>query len=148
MKVILVKNVPKLGKAGEIKEISDGFARNMLFPKEMAVAATQEAIKALEFQKSLKRRKTEKELETVESIAEELDGKEFIIFQKAQEDGKLFGSVTEKVISERMRQEGFVVDKKQIKLLENIKNVGEHDITINFDHNLEAKIKIIVEAEE
>lgn len=147
MKVILIQNVNKLGKAGEIKEVADGFARNMLFPKKAAVPATPEAVRALEFQKSLLARKSEKELEGVEQTAEALDGRELVISAKAGEEGRLFGSITEKNIIEKLKGNGFNLDKKQIKLKEHIKELGEYDVAISFDHGLEARIKIIVEPE-
>ena len=148
MRVILIQNVPKIGKIGEIKEVSDGFARNMLLPQKMAVVATPEAIKALEFQSKLNIRKTENELNNTESSVEELDGEEFVFKEKAQEDGKLFGSVNEKSIVDKAKQKGFRIDKKQIKLDDHIKNTGEYSAVVNFDHGLEAEIKIIVESEE
>lgn len=148
MKVILTQNVNKLGKAGDIKEVADGFARNMLFPKKAAVPATPETVRALEFQKSLLAKKSEKDLEGIEQTAESLDGKEFVINAKAQEEGRLFGSITEKNIIERLKKDGFNLDKKQIKLKEHIKELGEYDLSISFDHGLEAQIKIIVEPEK
>jgi len=148
MRVILIQNVSKVGKAGEIKEVSDGFARNMLLPKKVAVLATHEAIRALEFQNKLKIHKSENELNNAESLVEELDGEEFVFKEKAQEDGKLFGSVNEKSIADKAKQKGFRINKKQIKLNGHIKNIGEYNAIVNFDHGLEAEIKIIVEPEE
>lgn len=148
MKVILTQNVKKVGKAGEIKEVSDGFARNMLFPRGVAVAATPEAIRALEFQKELKMKKSEKELEQVEKTAENLDGQELVFFAKSQEDGRLFGSITENHIVDKIKDLGFSIVKKQVKLDSHIKNTGEYTTIINFDHGIEAQLKIIVEAEE
>lgn len=147
MKIILTQNVNKLGKAGEIKEVSDGYARNMLLPKGAAIIATPEAIRALEFQKELQVKKSEKELEQVEKAAENLDGTELVFTAKTQEDGKLFGSITENHIADKIKELGFSISKKQVKLDNHIKNTGEHEATVNFDHGLEAQIKIIVEPE-
>lgn len=147
MKVILIQDVNKVGKAGEMKEVADGFARNMLFPKKLAVAATPEAVRALEFQKALKLKRSEKELVDAEEMAEKLDGREFVINAKVQEEGRLFGSINENGIIKKLKEEGFILNKKQIKLKKHIKEAGEHDLAINFDHGLEAQIKIIVEPE-
>lgn len=148
MKVILTQNVNKLGKAGEIKEVSDGYARNMLLPKGAAIIATPEAMRAVEFQKALRAKQSEKELEHIEKTAENIDGIEIVFTAKTQEDGKLFGSITENHIVDKIKELGFSISKKQVKLGSHIKNTGEHEATINFDHGLEAQIKIVVEPED
>ncbi|TRZ78281.1 50S ribosomal protein L9 [bacterium] len=149
MKVILTKNVPKIGKAGEIKNVADGYARNMLFPKQLAVLATPEAERALEFQKELRIKKTGKVLENVEESVNSLDGMEFTIKAKANEENeKLFGSITEKEIVEAVKHGGIKINKKQVKIEKPIKTTGEHVVLITFEHGLEAQIKIIVEKKE
>jgi len=149
MKVILTKNIPKIGKAGDIKNVADGYARNMLFPKQLAVPATPEAERALEFQKELRAKKTNKTLENIEENVNNLDGMEFVIKAKANEESeKLFGSVSEKDIIDTVKRSGIKINKKQIKIESPIKTVGEHEVTIAFEHGLEARIKIIVEKKE
>jgi len=148
MKVILTQNVQKLGKAGDVKEVADGFARNMLIPKGAAIIATPETMRALEFQKELKMRQAENNLEQAEKIVEKLDGREIIFTVKAHDDGKIFGSITEKNIIDKFKEIGFSINKKQVKLKNHIKNIGEYNITINFDHGLEAQILVVVEREE
>ena len=148
MKVILTQNVQKLGKAGDVKEVADGFARNMLIPKGAAIIATPETMRALEFQKELKMRQAENNLEQAEKIVEKLDGREIIFTVKAHDDGKIFGSITEKNIIDKLKEIGFSINKKQVKLKNHIKNIGEYNITINFDHGLEAQILVVVEREE
>jgi len=149
MKVILTKNIPKIGKAGEIKNVADGYARNMLFPKQIAVLATPEAERALEFQKELRVKKSDKALEGIEESIENFDGMEFIIKAKANEESdKLFGSITEKDIVETVKRSGIKIKKQQIKIENPIKTVGEHEVVIVFEHGLEARIKIIVEKKE
>ncbi len=149
MKIILTKNVPKIGKAGDIKNVADGYARNMLFPKQLAVLATPEAERALEFQKELRAKKTDKALENIEGAVDDLDGMEFTIKAKANDESeKLFGSISEKDIIDAMKRSGVKVNKKQIRIENPIKTVGEHEVTITFEHGLEARIKIIVEKKE
>ncbi len=146
MKVILTKNVSKIGKAGDIKNVADGYARNMLFPKQLAVLATPEAERALEFQKELRTKKTNKVLENIEESVNDLDGMEFVIKAKANEENeKLFGSVSEKDIVDVVKHSGIKINKRQIKINNPIKTLGEYEVSVAFEHGLEARIKIIVE---
>jgi large subunit ribosomal protein L9 len=148
MKVILLKDIEKLGKKGNIKEVADGYARNFLIPNEMVVLATKSEITRLEEEKEIEAQKAEEELAHFQEIATQIDDLELEILAKVSEDGKLFGAVTTLQIAEKLKEKGFKIKKEQIKLAEPIKEIGEYEIVIEFPHNLEAKIKVIVVEEK
>lgn len=144
MKVILLKDIENIGKKNEIKNVSNGYARNFLFPKKLAKPATKKAIEELEKQKELETQKAEEELKTIQELVEKIDGQEIEAPVKIDEKGQLYGSLNELEISKILQEKGFKINKKQIKIPQPIKEIGEYPITILFDHGLEADIKIIV----
>lgn len=146
MKVILTKDVENLGKEGEVKEVADGFARNFLFPKNMAEAATDTALKNAQMKKIKKTETAKLELEESQKLAEQLEGRELYIKVK-EEDGKLFGSVNEKTIAKTFKDEGISINPENIKLAEPIKEIGDYEAQITLDHGLEANIRIILVSE-
>ncbi|MDD5489201.1 MAG: 50S ribosomal protein L9 [Candidatus Moranbacteria bacterium] len=146
MKVILTKDVESLGKEGEVKEVADGFARNFLFPKNMAEPATDAAMQNAEVKKKKQAENAKLELEDSQKLAEQLEGRELYIKVK-EEEGKLFGSVNEKTVAKTFKDEGISISPENIKLAEPIKEIGEYDAQINLDHGLEANIKIILVSE-
>jgi large subunit ribosomal protein L9 len=148
MKVILLKDVEKLGQKGDVKEVADGYARNFLIPNKLAVLATKAELVKLEEQKKIEAQKAEEELVHFQEIASQIDGLELEIPAKVSEDGKLFGAVAASQIAEKLKEKGFEIKKEQIKTGEPIKEIGEYEATVEFPHNLEAKIKIIVVEEK
>ena len=144
MKVILLKDVEKIGKKYEIKEVAPGHARNFLIPKGLAKPATEETLAWLEAQKEILRKKAEEELKGVQEKASNLDGLEVVIPVKVGEDGQFFESIGTQKISEKLKELGFEVKKNQILLQESIKELGEFPVKIHFEHNLEAEIKVII----
>ena len=144
MKIILLQDVENIGKKGEVKNISDGYARNFLFPKKLAKLATKQAIEELEKQKELEIKEAEEELKAVQEIVSKIDGLEIEVPVKVDEEGKLYGSINEVEISKLFKDRGFDIKKKQIKIPQPIKEIGDYPVTILFDHGLEAEIKIIV----
>ena len=148
MKVILLQDIENIGKKNEVKNVANGYARNFLFPKNLAKIATKEAIEELEKQKELEEKKAEEELKTTQEIVKKVDGLEIEMPVKVDEQGKLYGSINEVEISKILTDKRFDIKKKQIKIPQPIKEIGEHQITILFDHNLEAEIKIIVTEEK
>jgi large subunit ribosomal protein L9 len=144
MKVILLKDVEKLGRKGEVKKVADGYGRNYLIPNKLAVLATKSELVKLEEEKKVETEKAEEELKTYQEIASQIDGLELEITAKVAEEGKLFGAVTTSQIAEKIKEQGFEIKKEQIKLDEPIKEIGEYEATIEFPHNLETKIKIII----
>lgn len=144
MKVILLQDIEKLGKKDEVKEVADGYARNFLLVRKLAIPATKEALKELEFRKELAAKKAEEELKEVQEIAKNLDGLEIEIPVKIDESGQAYGSLTIPKISKILKEKGFNITRSQIKLEKPIKEVGEYDLTVELPHGLEAKIKVIV----
>jgi len=144
MKVILLKDINKLGKKYDIKDVADGYARNFLIPKKLAKQANETAVKALEAEKAAAETMAVLDLKATEELVANLDGQEIEIPVKVSEEGKLYGALTPLKISKAFQEKGFEIKKSQIKIDEPIKEAGEYEITIEFSHGLEAKIKIIV----
>jgi len=148
MRVILLQDVENLGKKYDIKEVKEGYARNFLFPKNLAKLATKETMKWLEIQKEIETKKAEEALKKIQDLASAIDGQEIIVPVKTGEDGQLFESVTSQKIVEKLKEAGFNIKKNQIDLLKSIKELGEFPVKIKFEHNLEAEIKVIVVEEK
>lgn len=146
MKVILLQDIEKVGKKFEIKDVADGFAKNHLFPKKLAQIATENAVAWAKTQQEIAAKTTEKELAETQAKASSMDGQEIAMEVKIGEKDQLFESITVAKIAEKLKENKFEIDKKQIKLDEPIKELGEYKIKINFPHNLEAEIKLIVSA--
>ena len=148
MKVILLQKVDNLGDKNEIKDVKDGFARNFLIPKGLAKPTTKKNLEALEMKKEEEIKKAEEELKLIQEKAGTIDGQEVVIPVKVGENEQLFESVTPQKISERLKELGFEIKKNQILIKDPIKELGEFPVKINFQHNLEAEIKLIVTSEE
>ena len=146
MKVLLLKDVKGLGKAGEIKEAKDGYARNYLIPKGFAKLATPEVIKEWQEEQAKKEAELKAELEKINEIKEKLENEKIVIKHKLGANGQLIGSVTNKEIAEVLKQKGFDIDKKQIEHT-TIKAPGLYTIDIKLGHGIHAKIEIEVEGE-
>lgn len=146
MKVILLRNVEGLGREGEIREVSRGYARNFLIPRQLADIATEQLIQRLEGRKIKEEKSAKKELQLAEEMAEKLDGKSFEIIRKTTDEGTLYASVNSAVISAELKKQGFIIDNKQI-IAKNIKEIGEHEIIIRFNHGIEARITLIIKEE-
>ena len=144
MKVILLQDVKNIGDRGEIKNVSDGYFRNFLLPKKLAEVATEKAISDIKKQDVENAIKEEKDLLRTEKIAEKLDGQEFIIKAKTNEQGKLYAAISKQDIAELLNKKMFKIKKEQINIVP-IKETGEYDAVITLNHGLEARIKIIVE---
>lgn len=147
MKVVLLKNVAKVGKAGEIKTVADGFARNFLIPQGLAEVASDSAVKKASLMAENLKIKTQKELEEFQKIAEKLDRKEVVIKAKAQK-GKLFGSINPQQIIDKLKEEKISIKESNLVIKNPIKELGEHAVKVNLSHGIEAEIKVIVEEEQ
>ncbi len=148
MKVILLKDIDKLGEKFEVKEVKDGYARNFLLPKGLAKQATESALKWLEMQKEIIAKKAEGELKEVEKMVAKIDGLEVLIPVKVGDNGQLFEKINAQKISKKLKEEGLEIKKDQIILEKPIEKIGEYSAKVKFEHNLEAEIKIIVNEEE
>jgi large subunit ribosomal protein L9 len=148
MKVILLKDVPKIGKKLEVKDVKDGYARNFLFPQDLAKPATEEVMKWLEVQKEIVEKKAEESLKSIQDMASSIDEMEVAISVKAGDKDELFEAINAKKIAEKLKEQGFEIKKEQIDLKDPIKELGEFPIKIKFEHNLEAEITLILTREE
>lgn len=145
MKVILLADVKTLGKEGEVVEVSDGHAQNFLFPQNLGVPATAEAIRKRNEKIETATRKEKKEMAEIGKIAKRLDGYELTIEEKTNESGKLYASVTAKTIVSSFKKVGFKISEEMVMLDSPIKELGEKDVVINLGHGFEAEVKIIIE---
>jgi large subunit ribosomal protein L9 len=145
MKVILLKDIPKLGRMDEIKEVSDGYARNYLFNRNLAVPATTQAVKNIKTKSKKKEKDQEKDLKAQQDIAAKLDGYELNIVEKVSESGSLYAAISTNRIVTELKKLGFEVNKKQIKI-QPIKEIGEYNFKIKLGHGLESDIKLTVAA--
>jgi len=149
MKVILLKDVPKLGKKFEVKEVADGHALNRLIPQGDVKAATKEALEWLDMQKELQEKAAEESLQQSQNLASQLGDIEMQIAVKVGDEGQLFEGVGAQKVAERLKEMGYDVKKSQVKLEEPLKELGEHLVKIALDHNLEVEVQVIItEAEE
>ncbi len=146
MKVILLKDVKKLGKAGEVVNVKEGYARNYLFPRNLAIEATAKALAALEKDKKMKMEIAKRKEEKAREIAKELEKFTLTFKKKAADTGKIFGSITNKEIAQQLKNRGFDIEKKSIKI-EHIKNVGTYFAEVKLHPNVVAKVKVVVVAE-
>ena len=146
MKVLLIKDVKGLGKAGEIKEAKDGYARNYLIPKGFAKLATPEVVREWEKEQAKKEAELKAELEKINNMKEKLESEKIVIKHKLGANGQLIGSVTNKEIAEVLKAKGFEIDKKNIEH-KTIKAPGLYNIDVKLGHGIHAKIQVEVEGE-
>ncbi|SKA97523.1 LSU ribosomal protein L9P [Caloramator quimbayensis] len=146
MKVILKQDVKGLGKKGDVVNTSDGYARNFLFPKGLALEATEGKIKEQQAQKANEAKKKSQELQEAKEIAKKLSEVVLTLKVKTGENGKLFGSITSKDISEALKnQYGYDIDKKKIVLDEAIKVAGIYKVEVKVYPEVSATIKVSIE---
>ena len=143
MKVILTENVKGVGKKDEIINANDGYARNFLFPKKLAVEANSKNMSLLQGRKDSANFKKEKEMEYANSLKEKLSKIMLTVKVKAGENGKIFGSITSKEICvELKKQKNIEIDKKKVNLKEPIKELGTFTIDIKLYEGIIGKLKI------
>ena len=148
MKVILLDNIKGVGKKDEIINASDGYARNYLFPKKLAVEATKENLGKLESKNEANKFKKQNEKNDAIEVANKLKELVLTIKVKAGENGKIFGGVTSKEISENLKEQYKIeIDKKKIEVKESIKNIGRFTINIKLYEGVNAKLTVNIIAE-
>lgn len=145
MKVILQKDVKDLGKVGDLVNVSLGFARNLLFPRKLAIEATEKRVNEYNHLKRVAESKKKKALAERQDFLNQIKGKTVTFKMNAGENEKLFGTVTTSDISKSLDKMGYSVDKRDIHLDEPIKVLGTHKATIRYAEGLEAAIQIAVE---
>ena len=144
MKVILLQDVKKMGKKGDVIEASDGYARNYLFPRKLAEEATANSLHVVNDKKENERKKKLAELEAAQKLAAELKGKEVSIEAKAGESGRLFGAITNKDIAEVINSKfNLSIDKKKI-VMDTIKVAGGYEIEVKLYPEVSTKMKVII----
>lgn len=147
MKVILIQEVDGLGKAFETKEVSDGYARNLLFPKKLAKEFNATNEKWAQGRQALQEASAVEALKEVAKTVAKIDGLEVEMPVKVGDKGQLFERVSSQKIASKLQEIGYDVKKTQVDLTDDIKELGEFEIKVKFDHGLEASIKLIVVAE-
>ena len=148
MKVLLIKDVQGTGKAGEVKEVKDGYGKNFLIGKGFARHATEDILAQHAQDEIIVAENLEKEVSVLKEIAVQLDKAEIIITKKLGQNGHLFGSVTKEEIAVALKdQHGIEIDKKHINEKAAIKTVGEHDLDFKLGHGLHAVIHVDVQGE-
>ena len=145
MKVILLDNIKGVGKKDDVINASDGYARNFLFPKKLAVEANSENMSKLNNRREAANYKKDVEKQNAEVLAKKIKGIMLKIKVKAGENGKIFGGVTAKEISENLKEQyKILIDKKKIELKDTIKTLGEFNITIKLYEGVIANLKVEV----
>jgi len=145
MKVILQKDVKDLGKVGDLVSVSEGFARNLLFPRKLALEATEKRVNEYNHLKRVAESKKKKAVAERQEILNKIKGTTVAFKLNAGENDKLFGTVTTTDISKGLEKLGFSVDRKDIHLEEPIKVLGTHKATIRLGEGLETSIQVAVE---
>ncbi|MEG1870546.1 MAG: 50S ribosomal protein L9 [Peptostreptococcaceae bacterium] len=148
MKVILLQDVKSVGKKGEVINASDGYARNFLFPKNLAQEANEVNMHILNKKNEADRKKKLAEIEEAQKLASNLKDKEVVIYAKSGDNGRLFGAITTKDISQEMdRQLNISIDKKKI-VVNTIKTMGSYDVEVKLYPEISTKIKVIIKEKQ
>ena len=149
MKVIFLKDVPGIARAGETKEVADGYARNFLLPKKLAALVSSQTTSQLEAQRRSQVRKQEQAEAELAKMASQLEGKEVILKAKAGAKERLYGRITSADIAAELEKvTGLAMDKRKIELDEPIRKLGSFDVAIRLAKDVVPKIKVTVVAEE
>ncbi len=144
MDVILREDVEKLGAAGEVVTVKDGYARNYLLPRGLAYAATEGNKRRLASEQKARARRAEAEVGEAQELAKKMEAVSLSFTMKAGEGDKLFGSVTASDIAERLKAEGFAVDKKAVELPESIKALGVYKVPVRLHQDVKPEIRVWV----
>jgi large subunit ribosomal protein L9 len=144
MELILMEDVPSLGKVGELVKVSDGYARNYLLPRKKAVRATAVSLKAVERERHSLEHKQDKLEQEAQELAQKIEEISCTVAKPAGEEGKLFGAVTSADIEDALQGQGVSVDRKKIVLEEPIKNLGVYTVSLKLHPQVTAQLKLWV----
>ena len=145
MKVILLEDVKSLGKKGQIVNVSDGYARNIILPKKLGVEATSKNLNDLKLRKANEEKVAQENLDAAKAFAEELSTKEIILTLKVGEGGRTFGSVSSKEISEAAKKQlNLDIDKKKLQLENPIRNLGVTNVPVRLHPKVTGSLKVWV----
>ena len=147
MEVILREEVEKLGHRGAIVKVADGYARNYLLPRKLAVAATDANRKIVEQERQAWLRKEAKVKTDAEDLSKLLDGITLTFHHRVGENDQLFGSVTAKDIAEALEKQNFHIERRKVVLEEPIRSLGEHKVTLRLHRDVSTEILVVVEKE-
>ena len=147
MQIILQEDVEKLGTRGQVMEVADGYARNYLLPRKLAIEASAGNLKRLEKIRATLAKRTATEKESAQKLAELLATVRVTLSRKAGENDQLFGSVTATDIADALAAQGYNVDKRKIQLDEPIKLVGEYQVTARLHHDVTGSFQVVVQRE-
>ncbi len=142
MKVLLYADVEKLGYFGDVVNVKEGYARNYLLPSGLAVLPSAANVKAIEEQRARKAEERRLVHEQMVKAAEKVNGAEVTLQERANEQGHLFGSITEEHIAEALRQSGFEVQTKQVNLESHLRQVGHYPVTLRYAENITATVTV------
>ena len=147
MQIILQEDVEKLGTRGQVVEVKEGYARNFLLPRKLALPASAGNMKRLEKMRAAFAKKSAVEIADAQKLAELLGGVSLELTRKAGENDQMFGSVTSADISEALAAKGFTIDKRKITLAEPIKVIGEYEVPLKLHREVTATVKLAVKKE-
>lgn len=149
MKLVLVEDVDKLGKVGDVVDVAPGYGRNYLVPRRLAVAATASNIQDLEARRQRRLEREAEEQAVAERLAGRLSGEKVQLEARTGKEGRLYGSITAADVAEAINSQlGVAIDRKNIELSEPIKSVGSHQVTLALHAGVQAQIGVEVAAEE
>ncbi len=144
MRLILTEDVPKLGQAGEVVRVKRGYGRNYLIPQGKAQIATEGRVKEIEHQKRVIDEKVKKEVSALDGVGQRLKGVVLKFEMQSNDEGKLFGSVTNQDLAASLAALGFEVERRRIELGEPIKQIGEHQVNVRLHREVQVEISVSV----
>ena len=147
MEVILKEDVPKLGNRGEVVKVAEGYGRNFLLPKKLAIEANAANKAVIEQMKAASVRRSAKEKSDAEALSQQFDGLEVSFTRKSGENDQLFGSVTAADIAEALEKKSFHIDRRKIQLHEPLKTIGEFIIPVKLHKDVTTHLKVVVDKE-
>jgi len=147
MEVILKEDVPKLGARGDVVKVAEGYGRNFLLPRKLAIEANAANKAVIEQMKAAAVRRSAKEKHEAESLSQQFEGVSVSFQRRSGENDQLFGSVTSSDIAEGLEKKGFHVDRRKIQLHEPLKSLGEFDVPVKLHKDVTAHLKVVIEKE-
>jgi large subunit ribosomal protein L9 len=147
MEVILKEDVAKLGSRGDVVKVAEGYGRNYLLPRKLAIQATADNKKVIEQMKAAAVRRSAKEKAQAEELAKQFDGVSVSFLRRAGEHDQLFGSVTSSDVADSLEKKGFNIDRRKIQLHEPLRTLGEFTVPIKLHKDVTAHLKVVIEKE-
>jgi len=147
MEVILKEDVPKLGSRGDVVKVAEGYGRNFLLPRKLAIEATSANKSVIEQMKAASVRRSAKEKHEAEALAKQFEGLSVSFHRRSGENDQLFGSVTSSDIADALEKKSFHIDRRKIQLHDALKAVGEFDVPVKLHKDVTAHVKVIIEKE-